>query len=154
MTRTCEVCQRPCRRRVRRGGKLRWLCWPCYEGQEANGKIRKIPASKENLRGATTASKPLVFGDPDSIELRGPVKVSKRRHLRIRANSGKWKRYAPIWQRIEGEWKRFRCRTCGSLSFRVIEQRDSFVSVECAAGHEGTCLAGFKMERPESEDEQ
>jgi len=92
----------------------------------------------------------LIFGDPESIERRGPVKVSKVRRIRLRGKHRKWKHY-PLWQRIEGEWKRLRCRICGSVSFRVIEQSDCFVTVICAAGHEGTCLTGFTMEKPDND---
>jgi hypothetical protein len=88
-----------------------------------------------------------VFGNADWIRQRGSVKVPK---LRIKPRRAKvWISYVPIWQRIEGEWKRLFCSDCGSVSFRVIEQRGVFVYLLCPVGHSQKCLAGYERERPD-----
>lgn len=96
---------------------------------------------------------PLKFGDPESIARRGlkPKRSRKSRaaYLNPERTSRTATRYAPIWQRIEGEWKRYRCRDCNSAAFIVIEEEGPFVSVRCAVGHDGNVLSGFAMTKPD-----
>jgi len=88
-----------------------------------------------------------VFGDPEWIERRGPVHVRK---LRRRSGGGKVRsRFAPIWQRIEGEWTRLFCKTCGASTWSIVAEEPPFVILRCALGHEGMGMQGFKTERPE-----
>jgi len=60
-----------------------------------------------------------------------------------------YQRFQPIWQRIEGEWKRFTCPKCRGVSFRVLDQEGIFVHVRCVRNHQNQVLAGFQMEKPE-----
>lgn len=102
------------------------------------------------------------FGDPRWIANRGlrpkrprRNKGAKTRASYIKPDSSKRggrqpkQRHAPIWQRIEGEWKPYRCRACRSVSFTVIDEEDIFVNVRCAAGHNGKVLKGFAMTKPD-----
>ena len=88
-----------------------------------------------------------VFGDPEWLRRRGKSTIRKTPRLR----KGR-KRYWPVWQRIEGSWRRMRCPICKAVSFSILKQRDPFVDVRCAAGHFSVCLVGFTCERPEDED--
>jgi len=96
------------------------------------------------------ATPPLLFGDPNAIAQRGPIPDRK---IRIKPKRDKkWKRYAPIWQRIEGEWTRLRCKKCRAVSFRVLDTEGIIVHVRCVKEHKGTVLKGFVMEKPEEEE--
>lgn len=85
------------------------------------------------------------FGDPAWIAHRGPLRDRKYRFRR--KQSKKSKRGAPIWQRIEGEWKRKLCE-CGASTFWILNEDGAFVELRCVAGHETMCLAGFATEKP------
>lgn len=93
---------------------------------------------------------PPVFADPEWIQDRGTI--PKRKYTRIKGKRDKkWRRYAPVWQRIEGEWKRVRCKKCKSVSFRVLDTEGLIVHVRCVKEHKGTVLRGYTMERPDDE---
>jgi RNase P subunit RPR2 len=69
--------------------------------------------------------------------------------LRRRLHRVEYDLFHPIWQRIEGEWKKFYCRKCKSASFRVLDQEELFVNVRCAKDHKNRVLTGFRMEKPD-----
>lgn len=92
-----------------------------------------------------------VFGDEKWIKRRGPLQERAIPRLRKKKAREKRKKHAPIWQRIEGEWKPLRCRTCNSVSWVVIDQEDLFVNIQCAAGHQSKCLVGFMMTKPDED---
>ena len=89
------------------------------------------------------------FGDLEWIHRRGPVKVPK---LRIRTKKKQRQRYFPIWQRMEGQWKRYYCQDCHSVSFVVVETQGAFVRVGCAVGHYVTLAMPIAREKPETEE--
>lgn len=122
------------------------------------GKSRKaaIPGSVEQLAVVGTgnalqsATPPLKFGDPQWIAPPKKSRKSRDAYLRPdRESKQKSARYQPVWQRIEGEWKRYRCRDCNSAAFVVVDEEGTFVTVRCAVGHNGTVLRGFAMTKPD-----
>lgn len=95
---------------------------------------------------------PYRFGDPVSIAQRGlkPKKSRKSRQAYLKPER-KFGRHQPIYQRIDGEWARYRCqrKKCKSVTFVVLDEEDLFVNVQCAAGHAGKVLKGFSMNKPD-----
>lgn len=115
--------------------------------QSSNAAPLPRDAGADNLNPVSQSPPPLRFGDPDSIARRGPVRDRKVRMRNPR--SKQWKRFAPIWQRIEGEWKRYFCTKCRAVSWRVLDQQGPLVHVRCPRGHKGIVMAGFRMEPPD-----
>lgn len=103
-----------------------------------------------------TRPPPMRFGDDTPVKRHDPKRETSKlvkRTLRIakRLRVKHWKRYAPIWQRIDGDWKPYRCprKRCKSAMFMVIDQEDPFVNVKCVNGHGGKVLKGFAMSKPD-----
>jgi hypothetical protein len=116
------------------------------------GESRKaaIPGSVEQLAVAgigdalQSATPAYLFGDVIM-----PPKKSRKSRAAYLKPERKFSRHQPIWQRIESEWKRYRCRKCKSVSFVIVEEEDLFVKVRCASGHDGKVLKGFAQSKPD-----
>jgi hypothetical protein len=108
-------------------------------------ETRRAAKPKRTAQPTQPVAPPVRFGDPESIARRGPLPDRK---IRIRRRSSKkWARFTPIYQRIEGQWKRFKCASCDSMFFQIVSQENPFVYLRCAAGHDCECLVGFKTEK-------
>jgi hypothetical protein len=134
------------------------------KGAAGNGKRKPMPVNVAQRAGQSRGeAHPVVpipslpppapcFGDPVSIAARGikPKRSRKSREAYLKPERPHTPvRYQPIWQRIEGEWKRYRCRDCNSAAFVVIDQEGAIVNVKCSVGHDGHVLSGFAMSKPD-----
>jgi hypothetical protein len=99
-----------------------------------------------------------VFGDPDWIARRGPVKPPRHR-IRPRKSKDSKPQGCELWFLIDGRAVRLRCSKCrpgnerSAHRWRILGRDGSFADVVCEAGHRTQCFAGYYLERPGGVDE-
>jgi hypothetical protein len=102
---------------------------------------------------ASLEGKP-VFGDPEWIARRGPLKPRKWRIRRSKPRK-KERCGVELWFLIDGRAVRLRCSRCrpgrewSAHRWRILSRGKVYAEVVCEAGHRQQCFAGFYFERPE-----